>query len=172
MPIVASDIKYRLSGGAANTNPNLALGGAMSTAGGGIITTDVINNVWDNVAGAESSAGDTEYRCIYVRNEHGTLSLTTAKVWISSNTTSSDDEVDIALGGEGKNGTAETVANENTAPIGESFTHPTTFAGGLSLTDLAPNDFYPVWIRRTVNSSAAAFNADAYTLSVQGETLA
>jgi hypothetical protein len=113
MPIVASDIKFRLSGGASNTDPNAALGGAMSTAGGGLITTDVLNNVWDNVSGAEASAGDIEYRAIFIENGHGSITLTGAKVWVSSNTTSADDEVDIALADEGIASTIETIAKRS-----------------------------------------------------------
>ena len=172
MPIVAGDIVFRLSGGASNTDPNAALGGVMSTVGGGVITTDTLNNVWDNVSGDEASAGDTEYRAIFVENTHGSLTLTGAKIWISANTTSGDDEVDIALADEGIASTIETIADESTAPSGPSFTHPTTFAGGLSLGNLAAGNEHGIWLRRTVNSSAAAANANPYTLSVQGETAA
>lgn len=172
MPIVASDIQYRLSGGASNTDPNAALGGAISTAGGGLITTDTLNNVWDNVSGAESSSGDTEYRAIFIKNNHGSLSLTGAKVWISSNTTSADDTIEIALAGEGINNTIETIANESTAPAGESFSAPTSFGTGLSIGTLAAGQAHGVWIKRIVSAAAAAANANPYTLSVQGETAA
>lgn len=172
MPIVPADIVFRLSGGASNTDPNAALGGAMSTAGGGVITTDVINNLWDDVSGAEASSGDTEYRAFFVENTHGSLTLTGAKIWISADTTSTDDEVDIALAGEGIASTIETVADESTAPVGETFSHPTTFAAGLSLGNLAAGNEHGIWVRRTVNSSASAANANPYTLSVQGETAA
>ena len=172
MPIASSDIQYRLSGGASNTDPNAALGGAISTAGGGLITTDTLNNVWDNVSGAESSAGDTEYRAIFIKNNHGSLTLTSAKIWISSNTTSADDTIEIALAGEGINNTIETVANESTAPAGETFSAPTSFGTGLSLGNLAAGQAHGVWIKRIVSAAAAAANANPYTLSVQGETAA
>lgn len=172
MPIVASDIKFVVSGGASNVDPNAALGGAISTQAGGIITTDVINNVWDDVSGAESSAGDIEYRAVFIKNTHGTLTYTAAKVWISSNTTSADDTVDIALADEGINNTIETIANESTAPVGPSFSAPTSFATGLSLGNLAAGQAYGIWIRRTVTAGAQAANANPYTLSVQGETAA
>lgn len=173
MPIVPSDIVFRLSGGASNTDPNASHGGAMSTVGGGVITTDVLNNLWDDVSGAEASSGDTEYRCIYVENAVATaITLQNAKIWISADTTSTDDEVDIGLDTAGKNGTAETEADEETAPANPTFSHPTTFETGLSLGNLDQNDNYPLWIRRTVNSSASAANANPYTLSVQGETAA
>jgi hypothetical protein len=172
MPIVANDIQYRLSGGGSNTDPAASLGGAVSTVGGGLIATDTLNNVWDNVSGAESSAGDIEYRAIFIKNNHGSLTLTGAKVWISAGTTSGDDEVDIALATEGIADTIETIADESTAPSGPSFSHPTSFGTGLSLGNLANGQSHGIWIRRTVNSTAAAANANPYTLSVQGETAA
>jgi hypothetical protein len=172
MAIQASDIVFRLSGGASNTDPDAALGGAMSTVGGGVITTDVLNNLWDNVSGAEASAGDIEYRGIYVENAHGSLTLQNAAIWISADTTSADDEVDIALADEGAGVAMETIADESTAPTGPSFTHPTTFGTGLSLGNLANGSYYGIWIRRDVDPGASAANANPYTLSVQGETAA
>ena len=172
MPIVASDIVFRLSGGASNTDPDAALGGAMSTVGGGVITTDVLNNVWDNVSGDEASAGDIEYRGIYVTNTHGTITLTGAKVWISSQTPSADSDIYIALADEGLTAAMETIGDESTPPTGPSFTQPSSFGTGLSLGDMDPADYYGIWIRRNITSPASAANADAYTLSVQGETTA
>jgi len=72
MPIVSTDIEYRLSGGTTNTDPDASLGGAMSTAVGGLITSGAANNLFDDVTGDESAAGDTEYRCFYVTNDHAT----------------------------------------------------------------------------------------------------
>lgn len=163
MPIVAGDIEYRLSGGAANSNPAASLGGAKSS------TEAVAATLFDDVSGAESAAGDTEYRCIYIQNNHGTLTLQNAVIWIQSNSTSIHTEIQIALGGEGKNGTAETVANENTAPAGESFALCANKGAGLSLGNLAPAEYYPVWIRRVVTAGAAAA-ADTFTIRVEGDT--
>ena len=174
MPIVASDIQFRLSGGAGNTDPNASLGGAITTGGGlSVITTDTLNNVWDDVSGAESSSGDTEYRAIFIKNNHGTLTYTGAKVWVSTNTTSADDTVDIALADEGINNTIETIANESTAPVGPVFAGTAvSFATGLSLGNLAAGQAHGIWIKRVVTGGAAAANANPYTISVQGETAA
>lgn len=169
MPIVAGDIEYRLSGGAANSDVNASIGGAMSSVE---VVTASLHNLFDAVSAAEASAGDTEYRCIYVKNNHGSLTLTAAKIWVQTNTPSGDTAIAIALGGEGNGGTAETPANENTAPAGETFSAPTDYSGGLSLGNLAAGEFYPVWIRRTVTASAAAYSADSTVLRVQGETAA
>lgn len=156
---MAVDIEYRLSGGASNSDPAASLGGAMSS----VEVTG--STLLDTVSSAEASAGDTEYRCIYVMNNGATTALSTV-IWIQANTPSADTTIAIALGGEGKNGTAETVANENTAPSGESFSSPSSSGTGLSLGDLAQNDKYPVWIRRTVTAGAAAAASDTFTLRV------
>ena len=47
---------WRLSGGAANTNPLASLGGIMSTS------TAAGSNIFDDVTGDEGAAGDVEYR--------------------------------------------------------------------------------------------------------------
>ena len=161
MPIISTDIDYFLSGGSGNTDPAASLGGAIST------TDATTNTLFDDVSSAEAAAGDTEYRCIFIKNSHGTLTLTAAKIFIQANTTG--DRIAIALDGLGKGGTAETEADESTAPTGETFSQPTDYAGGLSLGDLAPGETYPIWIRRVIPSSAAAAT-DTYTLRVQGET--
>ena len=108
-------------------------------------------------------------RSFYVHNNHGTLTLQGAKVWISAQTSSATTDIAIALDGAGKNGTAETEVNESTAPTGETFSQPADFAGGLSLGDLAAGEYYPVWIRRTINAGTAAAT-DTWTISVQGDT--
>ena len=161
MAIVSTDIKYRLSGGLANTDPAASLGGVKSS-------TDA-SNYFDDVSSAEASAGDTEYRCVYVHNNHGSLTLIGAKVWIQANTPSGDTDVSIGLGTSAVNGTEQTVADESTAPSGVSFSQPTTFAGGLSIGDIPAGQHKAVWVRRVVNSGAAAY-ADSFTLRVQGDT--
>ena len=156
---MAVDITFYLSGGSGNTDPAASIGGARST-------TEVTGaTLWDKVESAEASAGDIEYRCIYVRNDGADTALD-AKIWIQANTPSADTTIAIALGGEGKGGTAETVGNEGTAPSGESFSSPTDYAGGLALGSLAQNEFFPVWTRRTVTAGAAAAASDTVTYRV------
>lgn len=169
MPIVAADLKIRLSGGASNTDVNLSLGGIKSTTE---VVDNTLHNLFDQVSGTESNAGDTEYRCIYLHNGHGSLTAQNTHVYISSNTTSADDTFDIALAGEGLNATAETVANENTAPVGETFTAPATYAAGLDMTNVPTGQHYALWIRRTVNAAAGAIDSNAATLKFDCDTAA
>lgn len=162
MPISSSDIIYRLSGGASNSDPNAALGGAKSSVAAG-------SDILDAVSSAEAAAGDINYRCVYVHNAHATLTLLGAKVWIQAQTPSADTDVAIGLGTSAIGGTEQTIANEATAPSGVTFSQPSSFAGGLSIGDLAPGESKAVWVRRTVNA-AAALASDSFTLRVQGDT--
>jgi hypothetical protein len=161
MAILTTDIIYRLSGGAANTDPLLSLGGAKST-------TAASTNIYDDVTSAEATAGDIEYRCVYIHNAHATLTYLGSKVWIQTNTPSADTTVAIGLGTSGLNATEQTVANENTAPTSVTFSSPVDFAGGLLMGDIPAGQHYPVWIRRTVTGAVAV--ADSFTIRVQGDT--
>jgi len=162
MAIISTDIKYKLSGGVSNTNPNLSLGGVRST-------TDASTNLLDDVSSAEATSGDIEYRCVYVNNTHATLTLLGAKLWIQANTPSASTDAAIGLGTAGLNATEQTVADENTAPIGVTFSNPSSFASGLTLGDIPATQHYSIWIRRTVTAGAPAA-ADSFTLRVQGDT--
>lgn len=159
---MAVTIVYRLSGGSSNTDPAASLGGAMSSEA---VSTS-LNGLFDLVSSAEALAGDTEYRCIYVLNTGATTALG-AKLWIQSNTPNSDNQIAIALGGEGLNGTAETPGDESTAPTGETFSEPSSEGAGLTLGDMDQDEYYPVWIRRTVDTAAAADASETFTLRVK-----
>jgi hypothetical protein len=158
---MAVTIAYRHSGGASNSDPTASLGGAISS---NAVATS-IHGLFDQVSSAEASAGDIEYRCLYVINT-GTTTAETAKIWIQTNTSSADTTLAIALAGEGKNGTAEVVGAEGTAPTGESFSSPADLANGLALGNLAQNDYFAVWVRRTVTAGAAGAASDTFTLRV------
>lgn len=169
MPIVESDIEYRLSGGAANTDPKLALGGAMSTVAGGIITSGGMNNVFDDVSGTESKAGDIEYRGIYVKNKHASLTLQNAVVWIKLDANSPDDATAIALADEAVGSPMETIENESTAPVGPSFTAPNE-GSPLSIGNIAAESYKGIWIRRTISAEADAQNEVKLEIEVAGDT--
>ncbi len=164
MPIVSADIKYRLSGGGANSDPALSLGGAKSS-------TEAGSNLLDAVSSAEALAGDIEYRCYYIHNAHATLTLENAVAWIQANTPSADTTLDIGVGTSAVNGTEQTVVNENTAPTGITFLAAANEGAAIALGNIPPGQHRAVWIRRTVNASAAASN-DTATLTAKGDTQA
>lgn len=163
MPIISTDIKYRLSGGGSNTDPAASIGGAMSS-------TEADAGIFDNVSSAEAAAGDIEYRCFYVHNAHASLTMLAAKVWIQANTPSGDTDIAIGLGTSAVSGNEQVVADENAAPVGVTFSNAANEGAALAIGDLAPGAHKAVWVRRTVTAAAAAVN-DTLTLRVKCDTL-
>lgn len=175
MPIASGDIDFRLSVSAAagdttaQPDPNASLGDQVATTE---ITAATIGNLFDDVSGAESSAGDIEYRCLFVLNNHATLTLQNATVTVQSQT-SGGGTIDIATDNIGPvakgSGSAQaaTIANESTAP-----TNVSAFAAGpLSLGNIGPGQVRAVWLRRTVSAGAGAVDPDGVVLRVTGDTL-
>lgn len=162
MAIIATDLKHYHSGGSANTDPMLSIGGAKSSV-------ESTSALFDDVSSAEAAAGDIEYRLVYMQNGHGTLTAQSAKVFISTQTPSPSTDLAIGLAAVGANAVETAVANENTAPAGVTFSSPATYAAGLSLGNLAPGQYYGVWLRRTVTAGAGVF-ADSATVVVQCDT--
>ena len=163
MAVAASDMKFRLSGGGANSNPNASLGGAISSVD---LVDNVAQNLFDNISGAEAAAGETSYRCLYVKNNHATDDADDVTIWVQSNTPSANTTIAIGADPAGVNGTATTIANEFAAPAGVTFSTPTDLAGGINLGDLTEQDYAAVWIRRTVTAGAASVSSDPATLRI------
>jgi hypothetical protein len=165
MVIEETDIHFRYSGGAANSDPLLSLGGTKSSVS---YDSDVSNSIWDNVSGTEKTTGDVEYRCWYLHNNSSSTLVATV-IWISSQTDSTGDVIDIGLDPIGKNGTATTIANESTAPAGVTFSRPSSFNAGLILGDLAAGQHYAIWERRTVTAGAPTKIDNRGAIMVRGE---
>lgn len=161
MPIINTDIKQRLSGGAANAVADASIGGAKSS-------NDAPAGLFDTVTGAESAAGDTEYRCIYVHNNHGTLTLVGAKIWVDANPSA---QINIGLGVAAVNATETAIANESTAPASVTFTASASEGAALTIGDIPAGQHKAVWLRRIVAAAAPAA-AVTYSLTVKGDTAA
>jgi len=57
---------------------------ATALSGNATLTlSDVFNNLWDNVADAERTAGDVEIRCVCLKN-HSSSEIKSVKVWLGS----------------------------------------------------------------------------------------
>lgn len=170
MSIVSNDLKVYLSGGTGNTNINDSLGGARSTVNDGVQVSNTLNNMWPDITSTESSDGSIRYRCVYIRNTNVEFTWSNAKIWISTPTESSDDEVDIAIGSAAINATEQTIANDTTAPSSVTFSRPTSKGTGLNLGTLTAGQHRSIWIRRTVDPGAAQQSNNFYILAFEGET--
>lgn len=168
MPITASDITFNLSGGASNSDPNASLGGAISSEA----IAAGLHNLFDMVTGAESNAGDTEYRCFYIKNTHASLTLYGAKVWISANTPAAGSDISIGLGSAAIGAQEQSVVDESTPPGSVTFSQPANEGEALSIGDIPAGSHKAVWVKRVIAAGAAAYNSDSCTIAVSGDTAA
>jgi hypothetical protein len=180
VPISSSDLLYKLSvttGSAGNStaqgNPNNSLGKYLSTTQ---ITDNTLNNLFDDISGDENAASTVDYRCMFVHNNHGTLTLQSPVAWISSEV-SGGASVAIGLDPAGvtnigsSSAQAATIANETTAPAGVTFSAPTTKSAGLSIGNIGPGQCAAIWVRRTAANTAAA-NSDGAVIRTEGDSAA
>jgi len=234
------DLEVRLSGGASNTTPSSALGGAMSTVSGGLVagqgfswtpmtgltivrgtsnpvgagsldftltgtllrwmpytlaygptvdvsvdgtyvlydstltsmivvtkatslpganTTSTVtvsntqNAIYDDITFAQSSAGMTEYRCIFFKNTHASETMTTLRVWAAQD----PDGASMMQYGADPNGisaAAVSIGNETTAPSGVTFSPP-TLDSPLTLGSVPAGGYVGLWLKRNIPAVSA-----------------
>lgn len=154
---MAASLQIRLTGGAGNSNPNLSLGGVMSSTQ---LSATPMNNLFDNVDPTEAENGDVEYRALDIHNA-GDAAATSISLYLSSETTSPSTDLDFGL-----DATTQSVGAEGTAPSGVTFDHYNS-SNKLSISDIAAGSSQRFWVRRTVNSGAANLNNDTCTLKVE-----
>jgi hypothetical protein len=172
MSVNSSDIllKFSVSAAAGNTTAGTAatsLGDQVSTTQ---LTSASIGNLFDDVSASEASAGDTEYRCIFVHNNHATDTAFNVTVAVQSEVSGGAsfavalDNIGVVAVGSAS-AQAATVANENTAPSGVG----AFGAGPLSIGTMGPGTVAAVWVRRTTSASTAALSTDGATIRIAGE---
>lgn len=182
MAIVASDIKIKLStksGTAGNSlaqaDVNASLGKYVSTTE---MTTATLNNLFDNVTGAENAASAVEYRCVFVHNSHATITLENAVAYLDSQVTGGtvlaiavDNIAASAIGASSAQAfEAATSTTDPSAGTG-AFSSPSTSGTGLALGNILPGYCKAVWVRRTA-ANTVAVDSDGGSLSVTGDTAA
>jgi hypothetical protein len=178
VPISSSDLLYKYSvttGSAGNTvaqaDPNSSLGKYISTTQW---TGGTLNDLFSDITGDENASGQVDYRCIFLHNNHGSLTLLSPKLWIASEVAGG---ANISLGADTTaasslgSGTAQalTVVDSLTAPSGVTFSSPTTKTAGISLGDIPAGQVKAFWFKRTATNSAA-LNNDGVTVQIEGDT--
>jgi len=177
VPITLSDLAIRLSvksGTAGNqtvqANPNLALGKYMSlTAWAGGVLADLFSAV----TGDANAAQTPEYRCVFLYNSHPTLTWTGVVMWVDGQGTGATvslgvDTTAAALAASASPQALE-VANALTAPVGVSFSAPTSKGTGIAVGDIGPGRCKAVWFKR-VPAGAGAVNSDTASVKFSGDT--
>lgn len=175
--IVAGDIltKFSVSAAAGNTTA----GTAATSLGDQISTTQwtggTLNDLFDDISGAENAASTIDYRCIFVHNNNGANALQNAYIYLSAEVgggasiaVASDNIAASAIGSGSAQ--AATIASETTTPSGVSaFVSPTTVGSALSLGNIPAGSCKAVWIRRSAANTSALSN-DGVTFTIGGDT--
>lgn len=175
MPVSNADVKLKLSiktGSAghasAQADPNASLGKYISTTE--VNSGTPLNNLFDNVSGAENTAGTPDYRGVVIHNDDtSNRTITNVVAFLASEVAGGAVVaigVDPAAASALTNASAQMaeIANETTAPAGVTFTSPTTAGAGVSLGTLTSDQVRGLWIRRTPQGTAK--DNDGVTLQI------
>ena len=175
--IVTGEIlfKYSVAAAAGNTTASSAaasLGDQISTtawAGGSV------NDLFDNISGAENAASTVDYRCIFVHNSNASNILENAVVYLSAEVAGGAsiavavDSIAASAIGSGS-AQAAVIGTETTTPTGVgAFSSPTTIGTGLALGNIGIGQCRAIWIRRTA-ANTSALSGDGVTIAVTGDT--
>ena len=165
--ILTTDLGFYKSSNTADS-----LGGAIDT--NSPITDNELYNLFDVITATESTTGETEFRCLYVRNNETRSRLDSAKVWlhITSPNTSSIT-ISIGLGTSEINGTEQTIATEETVPADVTFTTLTGLNNALAIGgNLTAGQHKAIWLKREVAAQSQAYDNDNFTIGMAGDTYA
>lgn len=180
MPIVTSDVllKYSVKTGSSG---NATSGTASGSLGKYISTSQwsggSINDLFDNVTAVQNAASQVDYRCIFVHNNHASLTILSPVVWFLSKTyggvsmaVAVDTTAASAIGDSSAQ--AVDIANATTTPVGLTFVAHTVAkykSAGVSLGDIPAGYCKAIWLRRTASNSGVKA-ADGFTLRLEGDT--
>lgn len=174
MAIVAGDIvqMYSVTSGSAGastagTGPG-SLGKYVST------TAAATSGTLPDFSGPENSSSAVKYRCIFVQNNHATLTAQNAVVYISAETPSGTATAlavdNVAVSNKtSSSAQADQIANETTAPTAVgSWSSPTTSGTGLALGNIGPDQVKAFWVRETAANTGPV--SDGATISIGFDT--
>lgn len=194
MSVTANDLKFYLTGAASDggvqADPNASLGNYKSLTE---IISGEFRKLWDDVGSAEAGTGDTEYRCVCLKNE-AAEKLYNVKIWWSAENDPNDDQgveyaVETPETAHLTDGNAQTVINESTTPIVNTTNHNGSGSGisdwssamtkdlGLQVNqgahgvDLDAGEVVFVWIKRIISASSQAQSSMSNSIRLEGDTL-
>lgn len=178
MPIASTDLVYQFSVPTA-TQGNQTLGNAATSHGGWLSTTlitdAVLDNIFSDVTGDENASSNVDYKCIFLVNNHATLTLQRAVVWLFSEVVGGANGAvaldNIGILPKASNAQQATIiTGKNVAPVGvTTFSTATTKSAGLTIGDIPPGNCAAIWLRRTATNSVAQVN-DGVSIRAEGDT--
>ena len=140
---------------------------AAGALGGAIAATRVsqnLNALLPEISEADSKAGATDYRCVYLKNQT-TASLPYARLYVSAPTPNVSSVCELGLGVSAVNGTEPVITEASAAPAGVQF-QTTSKGTRIDLGALPANATRAFWIKRTISPNAIKYVSDWLRLSV------
>ncbi len=126
-----------------------------------VVVSNQMDKVFATVSAVMSLTGSTEYRCLYVKNIHPTLSAVGVVLYIAEQTTGPDSifiGIDPAGVGDGSTtGVAVVTANGTTAPAGVVFSEPLSIATGIAAGTLTAGQSFAFWEKRVVSPGSTGY---------------
>jgi hypothetical protein len=178
VPIISTDLVLMLSvttGSAGDTTAQAVPGNSLGKYVSTTAFATGLNGLFDDISGAENAASTVDYRCLFIKNNHATLTLSNAVVYLSAEVAGGASiaiAVDnLAASAKGSSSAqAALIANELAVPSGVgTFSSPTTIATGLVIGTLTPGQVRGIWVKRTA-ANTAALDADGVTIAVTGDS--
>lgn len=163
MSFNSTDMAFFFStGGGPGDDRELNLGGAISE-------TEIVHSVNQNwapdipreVVGAIGTSGTWNmYFPFYVKNKNDSIAVTDVKLTVDHDVDSINVNMQMGVDPAGLNGSAQSIANQTTAPTGVTFQSPVTctfFWGGVCYqsaittwtlaSTMNPGDYIALWVR-------------------------
>jgi len=162
--LLAQDIQFYLSGGAANSSVAASLGGNISF---NRVWSGQLNNAWANMLQSQLAGGLTSYCCVYVKNsnQHGKTWLNVV-LWIDEEPT--NGSLAVALDPAGLGVAESATPNPQTAPTPAlTFTQPSGRAGALTIGDMVPGAIQAIWMERVIPANPSG-GPDQVSIHVEG----
>lgn len=182
MAITSSDILFKLSvktGSAGDSTSGTQAGSLGKYVSTTQLSSTPLNNLFNDSDGTENAggAGSTKYRCLFIHNNHATLTMVNTMVYMNTEVSGgasislAPDNIAASAKGSSSAQAAE-ITDESTAPsgVGTYIFGVYGVANGISLGNIAAGQVRAFWIRRTASGGGAALDNDGVTLGVACDT--
>lgn len=141
------------------------LGGAITST---VIPSNTLLNVFDKIIGGEASQGMVDYRCIYIKNNNASLTLSSAIVKLTEQVALSSIHIGIGKGTSPIGGIEQIIPSESNVPNGVRFSEEVN--EDVAIGDVAAGKHFAVWLRRRCNVGTPAFTSEGFSVTVAGES--
>lgn len=129
-------------------------------------TSGNTNNLFPNITGSQNRDGYTDYKQLILYNANATLTLSAVKLYWSYAMVGGTN-VAFALDPIGVVASTARAVDPSTPP--STYVAPSTFASGLAVPNLGPQQIIGVWIRRTINNGSPLY-PERNNITVAGTT--